>query len=445
MNIFKRALINIVANKGKTLLLLVIFLTSMFAITMTSIVNETYDKLLAEAFPNGDIPVEVIPAMPKSRLAAMRYDWSEEKKITQEMYDEIGKLPSISRVEERMSSFINLENYEVADNSTEKAATINFTNDVGSYTEESGYKLDYDTNLYSTEERAVIVSDEFLDNNNLSVGDKITLNLNPSSLISSGGLDDVDELKAMEYTVVGTFEFEPTQQMIDRENQWAEKYDYEPDLDFTYLENSFIMPTKNAEEIKTIAANNGADDSEGPSIITTTNLIYIKSLSELSDFKSEVKKITGFDVDVDVSFESDDPNTDFTALQSIIMARNTIQNVFIMLISVVVVMLIIIAIILVRGRRKEIGILVALGERRRNIYFQIVFEQTIVMVISTLVAFPIANIVIRQVANKFGAVQLPFVIAPLFIAIVAGFAIVIVSTLIPAIYTLRVNPKKILL
>ncbi|WOO86472.1 FtsX-like permease family protein [Mollicutes bacterium LVI A0039] len=441
MNIFKRALINIGANKGKTLLLFVIFFTSMFAITMNNIVNETYDKLLEEAFPDGDVPLYVQPNFSMSVLGGAKGGWEEQKTITKEMYDEMANLDTVSRVEKSMNTYVNNVDFEMVEGAYDSSIAIQFADDQKSFELSEGVTYDFDPTTYATSERPIVLNDELLELNNLSVGDKITFDFSSSTYNSDGQMMSIDELKAVEYTIVGSYHFEPTPEMIAQEQKWAEEYNQEPDLSFAYYKMSAYMPIKNADELIQIIDENGGDSTQ---TVYTNYTIYVTELSQISKFKEEAKKIAGFELDIDVNYwlQSD---TDFSALESILQARYTIERVFVLLIVVVGIMLVIIAIILIRGRRKEIGILIALGERRKNVYFQMVFEQILIMLVATFTAFPTATIALRRIANTYASVDLPLVISPLFISLLAGLAIVLVSTLIPAIYTMRVNPKKILL
>lgn len=441
MNIFKRAVISVWANKGKTLLLFVMFLVTMLTFTSKFMVEGMYNSLLKEAFPDGRVPVEVWPEPERTTFGGRMYS-DESPTVTDEMYQEFTKLDSVAEADKDYYGTFFTTDYQF-ENSNITSAEVRFIDNIKE-TDDDGYTYDYDADLYKSLENPIIVNDKFLDKNELSVGDKLTFNLNINEY--SDGETDIEDFYEKEYVIVGTYSFEPTQEMIDQEMEWAEEYGGEPDLDFSYYYNTFFMPKEAARQIENKLIEEGYEVED--SILWVSRTLFLKDAAEIKNFEKEVEKITGFGVDVSLNIygQSQDEITDVQ--ETVMQLSWTIMmiNQFLTIIVVVVsILIMIIAIMLVRSRRKELGILIALGERRSKVYLQLVIEQLVVVLTTTIVSYPLVYILLKTYATNADIGDLPFVLLPILPTIGAGIVLVLFSTLIPAIYTLRLNPKKILL
>lgn len=439
MNIFKRSYISVWANKGRTILLFIVFLITMLAFTTKFIVEGVYEELISEAFSDGSIPIEVWVVPEISFGNGMSAD---TQIITEEMFEKFSKLDMVSKTEKDYSSAFFSKDYKLP-YSSDETSFVSFVDDVEDAATE-GYTYDYDAELYSSLNNAIIVNDKFLEINNLTVGDTLTYDLNVVEYSSE--TFDIDELRNKEYIIVGTYTFEPTQEMIDEEIEWAKTYGGDPDLNFSIYLCDLYMPKVAAMEIEEVLLSEGynLDDS----ILWVTKIVYLNELSSLQKFETEAEKITGFDIETDIfMFGTGEAElTDAQKTATNISWAILIINVFLSLIVIVVTILMtIISILSVRSRRKELGILIALGERRIRVYFQLVIEQLLIVVLTIVISYPLIYIQIKNYAinNEIG--EIPFVISPLIPTIYTGIGLVLLSTLIPAIYTLRLKPKDILL
>lgn len=439
MNKFERALIYVMANKGKSALVFIIFFVTMAAVSTGYLSKKMYDNTLEDTFADGTVPVYLNFAYPETMMGDLTNDWRNDANISNQNYYDIAELEQVDSSDISMSSNIYLEDLVLPDASRSyglDALSVSYVDDpkdaVSSYYSDA-YTFDYDKDEYKGEENTIILNDQLLEVNDLKVGDTITLDMN-SSYIDT---EPIEELNAVEFTIVGSYSVEPTQEMIDKEKSDAETYDYEPDLDFGYLYTDAYMPNKVGVDLINTYNQNGQN---GDDAIWTNGTYNLTSLDVVDSFKADAEAITGFPIKVQYSTDSDA----MEGLELIEYIKDFIKYFLVAGIVVVVVLLTVIITLFIRGRKKELGILVALGESKKNIFIQLVTEQAIILAAATILSYPICFITLQIAANKF-AFSSSFAIMPLIYSILTGIVIVALITIIPTIYTLRLKPKKILL
>lgn len=440
MNFFKRALIHVQANIGKSILILLIFLITMGAVSTAFMSLAMYNKTLTATFDEGTVPVKVDNEYPEGLIGRATYDWNVPR-ITVEDYLEIANLEQI--VETKIAIETQLVEDQLAlpdDIEVYGGLSVSYTDvpdSFNSYTRDAT-EFSYDKDQYKNDPNSVIVSDQILASNDLEVGDQITLDLNSSY----GKEYAIDELSKQQITIVGSYSAAPTQEMIENEQAQAAKYDFEPDLTFSYLYTEIFLPFAKGEEIEELYQKNGMESYENPLHVDAT--YYLSSLDEVDGFEKAVEDLIGIQVDVD--FDTNEVDSEMVNGLSIIESIMSLVKYFIYFgVLIVIVLLTIIITLFIRGRKKEIGIMLALGETRRNVYLQLVFEQVIIMGIATIISYPICLAILSLLASKYGFIGLGFTVIPLLKSIGIGIIIIGLITLIPTIYTMRVNPKKILL
>lgn len=445
MNFSKRALIHVRANLGKSILIFLIFLVTMGAVSTGFMSKRMYDKTLQETFKDGVVPVRVQPEYPDTVLSGFTYDWNQWQNLSTQQYFDIAELEEVDSSSIQISSTLQSGQLILPSELKGSELDINYVQDPQTTLEENvdeqdiDYQIDYDKDEFKSNPNSIIMSDKVLEANDLEVGDKLTLDLN--SEYTSGV--SFPEFEDQELTIVGSYTAEPTQAMIDRQLADAEEYGYEPDTTFSYLNTTVYMPLVRGQEMAQLLTENDINvDQQG---LWADASYDLKSLDDVAPFEAAVEELTGMPIEVSFDLYGDDANAMASSL-SAIQGIQEILNYFLAFgIIVVTVLLTILITLFIRGRKKEIGIMVALGETKRNIYLQLVLEQVIIMAIATISAYPICLIILTALSAKFGFLGLGLTVVPLLQTIVVGAVIIGLITIIPAVYTLRLKPKKILL
>lgn len=433
MNLFKRGLVSTKANIGRTLLLSLIFITVMIAINAVVLAGAQYERIQKKLFSEGEVPVSVEMETPTSMLSSLTYNWEDYKEISPEQSAKLGELETVESVQKSAYQTVNTEDVKLEDG-LDEGIYVEYMDNLS--IEDDAIKLNIDQAEYSNKS-GVVINDEVLESNGLSVGDMISINFNDPY-----GETDIEELKNIEVPIVGTFTVEITQEMIDQETQSAEQYGYEPDLSFSYYYSSVYMPMSYADMVSEIAISDGGENSEQ---LIYFNYIYnLQSLDSVKQFKADAEEVIGVPLNVQIRPQEANEMVDiFYTFESY---KWLVLPIIKAVIAILSILLIVILTIIVRGRRKEIGILVALGEKRWKIYVQMLVEQLTLMVVATLISYPaVSLILVRIVTSLSGDAELDILVLPLLVSIGFGAILVFVATLIPAVYTMKVSPKKILL
>lgn len=438
MNVFKRSLIHVRANIGKNILVFIIFLVTMGAISTTFISNAMYEKTLDEAFEGETVPVMVSTDYPDTIIEEARYDWEKSQDLSYQNYFDIADLDTVVDNELSMETHIapgelsipkamSNEEYGI------EGYSVEFLDQLENLYQSEAYVVDYDKAAFNDDPNSVIVSQMVLEANDLEVGDTITMDLN-----SDYDSSNLDELSNQELNIIGSYTIEPTDEMVAREQEYADEY-YTPDLEFTYMNADLIMPASKGLEIVDLLIANDVPSGEN---LWLDEVYYLDNVDDVEQFETDAEALTGMPLEVRfITYDNDK----LEGLDMIISIKEVIRYFIVLGLIVVIVLLSILITLFVRTRRKEIGILVALGERRVRIYYQLVLEQLIIMTLGFIVAYPICIVVLSILATKFGFAAITFNVVPLILSYLCGILIIGLVTLMPAVYTLRVSPKKILL
>ena len=201
---------------------------------------------------------------------------------------------------------------------------------------------------------------------------------------------------------------------------------------------------------------------------------YLTNKDDLNNFKNEnmAKLPRGF------TFADNSKN--LTSLEAPIQNMEDIANTIVyasIIVSIVVIGLIII--LFVKERKQEMGIYLALGERKKNIALQILFETLIVAFIGISISIFTGNMIAKNISSKIVENQLvegsnnqksaygddiPKIseiipeeqeleiecnvtldIETIIYIYVIALSSITLSTIIPISYTLKLNPRKILM
>ena len=475
MNFFRRSYTSIIRRKGKSLILFltILLISNVIAGSISvkkALVNT--EKSITEK-----MPIEI-----KIDLDYEKITDKDPDKITEEQINKIGK--SVYIRDYYYSYNYNLqtttlkpanENILFRTSSLEDKMSIigqeNSFTIIGSNSTVireivlGKFKI-IDGKTYTKEDiekgnNVVIISKELAKKNNLKVGSKITLGKNIEEYTGV----DFKLLKAIkeEYKVIGIFEAK-TNHIKDENGKIVEEFN--PLVDYIYMPNKTMETIHN--EIITSYDELNIDDYDTFSINATFNL---KNINELEDFKNEnIKKLSPGYKFVD---NSELYNKTIGPMQNMQSLSN-----FIMYASIVASIIIIglITVLFFRERKHEIGIYLALGEYKLNIAIQVLLETIIISLLAVSISIFSGNLLAKNISNKMLANEISsstkddnisydefgyqnsidkkeimskysvsLDINTIILIYIISLGSVTVSTLLPIYYTLKINPRKILM
>ena len=263
-------------------------------------------------------------------------------------------------------------------------------------------------------DNGIIISKEIADKHGLHVGDTIQAVNDPFSN------DKTKELK-----IVGLFEV--VADKTDERNNFNEASYYD------YANNAFVSETtmkallENYEDVGYASADFFVNDPE-----------------QLEGIIQQVQKITSINWKNFIITANDEV---YERVSSSISDTGTLVTTLIVLITVVSMVLIILILSMsIRSRKKEMGILLAVGIEKPAVILQYTIETLLIAV----AAFPLAYLSSKQVAGMlgtlFGKTAENVIVTTQHFTLVAtlGTILLIAAVLISCIPAMRLKPKEIL-
>lgn len=468
MNFIKRSILSIKKRKSRSLILfLAIFLIGNVMAGAISVKNAL---LNTEKSFTDLIPVEVKIVEDYSSFLE-----DSENSLTEDIVKKIGKSSYIKNYYYYYkywlgsNKLVNGSDDEIlrvgADDSTDEYHPFNSFTILGAYKktvkEQDDNKIKIISGSGFTEEEikngnnVILISQEVANKNKLTIGDKIKL----------GGQVNIYSAKPTiiedEYTIIGIFETSKSYQrdtegkLVEVENEY---------VDTIYMPNDAVknIHDKVLEEIK----NENVDDYDAFSIET---MYQINSIDEIEEFKSEnltkLPKGYKFEDNSESISSVTVPMNNMKDLSNIIVYASIIA-------SVIIIGLI--SILFCKERKKEMGIYLALGERKRNIALQLLLETLIVSIIAITISIFTGNAIAKNVSNKMlenqiieqstkmtesnnyydNSIDEDEIISNYNVSLngntilmiyIVSILSVSLSTILPICYTLKLNPRKILM
>ena len=300
----------------------------------------------------------------------------------------------------------------------------------------------------------ILISKEVANKNKLSVGDKIKLGSQIN--IYSANSPIVEE----EYEIIGIFETKTEYEKDTEGNLVKIESNY---VDTIFMPNEAIKNIHDKVDIE--VKKQGVDSYDTFSLKVKYEL---NSIDELEEFKSE--NLTS--LPKGYVFEDNS-----ASISSVIVPMNNMKDLSnIIVYASIIASIIIIGLVMVlfcKERKKEMGIYLALGEKKKNIAMQLLLETLIVSIIAITISIFTGNIIAKNVSNKMLKNQITEQISKenqnnynssdlneeeiidnykvslniKTVLIIYGVAIISVSmsTILPIYYTLKLSPRKILM
>ena len=261
----------------------------------------------------------------------------------------------------------------------------------------------------------LIISRERAEQNGLKVGSKV-----------NGINDPYTDDPEVGMEIVGIFDV-----VADKDDE-ATMYDASTMWDFS----NYAFCSKAAMEAMCVNYGDGNKIQEAD--------FYVSDAAELNNIIEEVQNISSINWDNFIVTANDEV---YQNISSSLSDTGTLITTLIVVITVVSMVLIILILSMsIRSRKREMGILLAVGIAKPSVILQYVLETALIAV----VAFPLAYLSSRQVAGTlgtlFGKAAENVVVTPQHFTLVAvaGGVLLIIAVMVSCIPALRFKPKQIL-
>ena len=262
----------------------------------------------------------------------------------------------------------------------------------------------------------VIISKQLADRNGLKVGDTVTGIYYPEN-----------NTPAVDMEIVGLFDIVADKDDAVNMYDDASYYDY----------SNYVFCSMEAAEglIK-----GWGEDGEGIS----EAYYYVSDAAQLDSIIKEVQSMSSINWN---NYKITSNDEVYQNISSSLSDTGTLITTLIVVITVVSMVLIILILSMsVRSRKREMGILLAVGIAKPAVILQYILETALI----AIVAFPLAYLSSRQVAGAigtlFGKAAENVVVTPQHFALVAvaGGILLIIAVIVSCIPALRFKPKQIL-
>lgn len=343
-----------------------------------------------------------------------------------------------------------------------------------------------------------IISDKVAKENNIHVGDKVVFDRNVEH-ISQGESDNVEvETKSKDYPVeiIGLFavkEIELKKKSGNAEKDENQKINQTMDLynklNVIYMPNDYIEKTQMEmlEFSYDSFPDNYLDENEKVmdkdtvlkefSYKSIQAMYVLNKPEEVEDFKllgDQILKDNGLEYyKIEASSDQFDsiagPIKGMAKISKIVLIVSVLASIFIITL---------VTILFLRDRKHELGIYLSLGEKRMHVVGQIVIEVVLVAIIAMTLSVFSGNVLAKGFSESLITTQqnekvddsmmmygfndgitnaniteddvisaYKISLTPSYIALfyLIGLIVVLLSTIVPLVYIMRLNPKKIMM
>ena len=346
--------------------------------------------------------------------------YSTQEFISDEMLQEIAAVDGISGYD---ASIVSMPYYfkETGDS----VVTTGYTNSFYTYgyvnTEyndlfASGrFELVEGSHITEDMTNGLIISRERAEQNGLEVGSKVV-----------GINDPYTDDPEVDMEIVGIFE------VVADKNDEATMYDASTMWDFS----EYAFCSKAAMEAMCVNYGDGNKIQEAD--------FFVTDAAQLESVINEVQSISSINWDHFIVTANDEV---YQNISSALSDTTTLVTTLIVMITVVSMVLIILILSMsIRSRKREIGILLAVGIEK----YAVLLQQMLEICLVAIVAFPLAYLASREMAGNigtlFGKAAENVIVTPQHFVLVtaAGAGLLIIAVLVSCIPVMRMKPKAIL-
>ena len=346
--------------------------------------------------------------------------YSTQEFISDEMLQEIAAVDGISGYD---ASIVSMPYYfkETGDS----VVTTGYTNSFYTYgyvnTEyndlfASGrFELVEGSHITEDMTNGLIISRERAEQNGLEVGSKVV-----------GINDPYTDDPEVDMEIVGIFE------VVADKNDEATMYDASTMWDFS----EYAFCSKAAMEAMCVNYGDGNKIQEAD--------FFVTDAAQLESVINEVQSISSINWDHFIVTANDEV---YQNISSALSDTTTLVTTLIVMITVVSMVLIILILSMsIRSRKREIGILLAVGIEK----YAVLLQQMLEICLVAIAAFPLAYLASREMAGTlgtlFGKAAENVIVTPQHFVLVtaAGAGLLIIAVLVSCIPVMRMKPKAIL-
>ncbi|MFD1446317.1 MULTISPECIES: ABC transporter permease [Oceanobacillus] len=488
MNFIKRGFLGITRKKGKSLILLaVIFILGNLISGAISIQQAT-----------GNVETNIKDRLGTAATLELDHEavedlseeeWLEIENIDIDLIKQIGALSYVKYFDYNTSTYLgseSIESYQGEETEDEvvmmgpsmdfKLNGINYA-PVIDFEEQKGKLVD--GRVFTQDEvdngtSVAIISTKLAEKNDLNIGDTFTLENAVYTYDEETGEEDVVTSRDVVLEVIGLFEPQSIKEDIEVDSDtgmidWMDiEYQntvYVPN-EIVASENRYHMEEymKEDEEFAKMM------EEEGDSFEYYTPMFYLNSPEDSEAFEEEVAPL------LPEFYTVINATDQYDSIAGPMESMSKLAK-YVLLVAVIATVLItgLVVLLFLRDRKRELGIYLSLGERRIRVVGQILIEVMVVAVIGITLSLFSGNLLAGQVSDMmmkanenqdeyyeeyiyFGDTQIDLTTEDVIdsyevnlnSSYVLGFygiglLTILISTVIPLIYIVRLNPKKILM
>lgn len=485
MNYMKRAWLSVTRKRGKSAILFAVILILGNVIAGAIAVNQStqnvekqiknqlgslatididYEALMANS--EGGASMEEIQPLPEElikqigeRSEVKQYDYLREASIAVENL----KPYRFSRQEDDdnvmivggMLSLIHLAGTNLLKPLDFEEGTVNLTQG-RFFTEEE----------QRTGKRVGLISEELAQENGLAVGDTMVLD---GQFIDYSSGEEPEKQKGNDYPIeiVGIFKNTNLEKANEKNDNSSSSFFDDSPFNRIYMPNDAVKTIVEEERTGQQAAFPATDPGSDEDFFTPQ--FILNQPEDAEQFKQEVTPLlpNGYKVNASTD-EYDRVGTSMNRLSQI----SSYVVVIAVIASLIIISLIIV--LFTRDRKYELGIYLSLGERRKYVFAQIVIELLLIGISAMLISLVTGNMLGKMVsesllassmleANQAGmeqffvgapkidqatineAFRVQYTLSYVIAFLATGIVTILLSAVVPLLYILRLNPKKIML
>ncbi|MDH6363141.1 putative ABC transport system permease protein [Enterococcus sp. PF1-24] len=497
MNFIQRAWASVVRRKGKsTILFLVIFILGNVIAGAIAIQQSTAN---VEKKVKADL----------GAVATIEYDWQTEmqeessdevvmyENLTEEQINEVGKLPYVKEYDYAIQGYFSVTDLKTVGMPEEEA---DMYEGIGKMVLANGTNLKEpipfkekkvvltDGRTFTDEEISAkkyvaVVSNSFAQENGLALGDEFIIDSNLDDYKEDGSIEK-NKINDFAITVVGLYD--PIKLETKTSDDEKNSMNNDPYFDMMQL-NTFYMPNSvikeltnlDLEKIKEIKPelyikDDGSDFTEEDNFYAIPTY-FLKSPEDADAFKEEANNLVPKYQKVVVSTDK------FDEVGGSLQKMSKIAG-YVVIIAVIAALVIIslVVILFLRDRKHELGIYLSLGEKRKNVLLQVIIELLVISLVAMCLSLVTGNFLGKMVSESLlrsdalatnvsnmngfyhdptalmnnisltaedvqAAYQVNFSVSYIISFLVVGLLTVLGSAILPLLYILRLNPKKIMM
>ncbi|CAM3484119.1 FtsX-like permease family protein [Erysipelothrix sp. HDW6B] len=314
----------------------------------------------------------------------------------------------------------------------------------------------------------IMASEPFMKENNLSVGDSVTLSniINGSS--DSGEVQDIDK-RDVTFEIIGTFNSEAIKDKENNNNAQGFQGQYD-NLLITSNKVALEEATFSMEGLKKQYPEIFEDDKLTIEERIMQNVTPVYALNDPKDVESFRAAV---DPTLPKFYKVSTSSDAYDSIAGPVKAMDSMAQItLIVAVSATILILSLVIVLFLRDRKHELGVYLSLGDRRGRVVGQIVMEVMLVAFVGLTLSLVTGNFLAKGLSsnlmkpsedpmfgmpmfNDYGSglneqdvieaykVELTPEYVGLFYLI--GLSVTAASTIVPTVYITRLNPKKIMM